>query len=348
VGAITETGVLQVRLTVRLCTAIYYSERFPEVSELARRALELAHQTGQAEAIGWALYARFWDGLAPERAEQAAEAMGELRPIAEQTRSVELYSESTMIGCYDFLRQGRPDLLKAALERNRARIDANGIPIYRWFAEALRTVVTVTEGRFEDAEPMIAELARSGAALDPHDLVRYAALPMLQLRHHQGRFGELVEPLRMIVTNNPGLPLWRGVLLEALAAAGQHDEAEALLAELAVEDFRWLRRDVNWLWAMSAISAACVELGNEATAAILHTRLTEIPSQSVVCGPALGFFGPVGRFIAPLATLIGRSEEATEEFARTIDRLEAVGAIPLAEATRAQRDRLLSHAETSS
>ena len=46
------------------------------------------------------------------------------------------------------------------------------------------------------------------AGMRPHD-PRYAALPMVQMRHHQGRMGELIEPLRMIVANNPGLPLWR-------------------------------------------------------------------------------------------------------------------------------------------
>ena len=160
--------------------------------------------------------------------------------------------------------------------------------------------------------------------------------------------GELVEPLRMIVATNPGLPLWRGVLLEGLAAAGDREEARRLLTDLAVEDFAWLRRDVNWLWAMTAITSACVELRDVRVAAVLHSLLSAIPEQSVVCGPALGFFGPVGRYLAPLAALIGRFDEADERFQEAIKALEHVGAIPLAEATRAQRDRLLSRAETSS
>jgi hypothetical protein len=348
VAALPEASGLRVRLLARLCTAIYYADRFPEVPRLADLGQEMARDCGEEDALGWAHYIRFWDGLAPDNADTAREALRQLRPIAGRTKSLELASESTMVQWYGLLRTGRPDLLALELERKRELIDRTGIPIYRWFADAIGAVLAVTAGRFEDAATMIAGVARSGAAIDPHDLPRFATIPMIQLRHHQGRLGELVEPLRTVVGGNPGLPLWRGILLEALTAAGAADEAAGLLDELAEDDFAWLRRDVNWLWAITAISSACVALRQVGVAEVLYRLLSGIPEQSVVCGPALGFFGPVRRYLAALAALTGRSLEADEHFSAAISQLREVGAVPLADATRAQRDSLRARVETTS
>ncbi len=348
VAAVPEASGVRVRLLARLCTAIYYSDRFSEVPRIADLALAIARDCGEEDALGWAQYIRFWDGLAPGNADTAREALRELRPIARRTKSLELASESTMVQWYGLLRMGRPDLLALELERNRQVIDRAGIPIYRWFADAIGAVLAVTAGRFEDAEAMIADVARSGAAIDPHDLPRFATIPMIQLRHHQGRLGELVEPLRSVVASNPDLPLWRGILLEALTAAGAVEEATALLEELAGDDFAWLRRDVNWLWTITAISSACVALRQVGVAEVLYGLLSAIPEQSVVCGPALGFFGPVRRYVAALAALTERAVEAEEHFGAAVSQLREVGAVPLAHATRAQRDGLLSSVETTS
>jgi DNA-binding SARP family transcriptional activator len=338
---------LRIRLLARLCTAIYYSERFDEVPAIAQRTYELALADGDEDALGWAYYTRFWAALEPGAVEESKLAMSRLAPIAASTNSLELTSETAMVQWYGMLRAGRPDLLAVELESSRERIVRTGIPIYRWFADAMGAVLAVTQGRLDEAEAMIVEVARSGGAIDRHDLPRFATIPMLQLRHHQGRLGELIEPLRVVVANNPGLPLWRAVLLEALAASGATDEARALLGDLAAQDFGWLRRDVNWLWAMAATSSACVMLGEREVAGVVYRLLSEVPAQSVVCGPALGFFGPVQRYIAPLAAMIGRPQEADERFRGAIAELERAGARPLAAATRAQLDALEIGAETS-
>jgi hypothetical protein len=336
-----SAGAVRVRLLARLCTAIYYSERFDEVPLMAARALELATHDGSDEALGWAQYAQFWAGLEPDGVARARAAMDTLSPIAARTASFELASESAMVQWYGLLRSGRPDLLKAELERDGPRIVNSGIPIYRWFADAIGAVIAVTEGRFDEAEAMIGQVAQSGAAIDQHDLPRFATIPMLQLRHHQGRMGELVDALRFVVQNNPGLAVWRFVLLESLATAGADGEARGLLAELAVDGFTWLRRDVNWLWAITAASSACAMLRDVAAAAVLYELLAAVPAQSVVCGPALGFLGPTSRYLAPLAAVNGSLDVAEAHFDEAIAALERAGAEPLAQATRMQRSQFL-------
>jgi DNA-binding SARP family transcriptional activator len=334
-----DADAVRVRLMARLCTAIYYSERFDEVPGLAEHTLRLARSTSDEDALGWGLYARFWAGLQPDGVRQAATAANRLTEIARRSASTELTLEASVVEWYSLLRGGHPDLVAEQIEQRREEILETGIPIFRWFAEAISTMLAVTAGHFEQAERMIPQLVESGAAIDPHDLPRFATIPLVQLRHHEGRLGELVGPLRAVVAANPDLPLWRAVLLDALVAAGERTEARRLLADLAKEDFGWLRRDVNWLWATTSAASACVALGNARVARGLYDLLSLVPEQSVVAGPALGFYGPVSGYLGPLAALLGRGQAAERHYAEALGQLERVGAQPLAASLRAQHER---------
>jgi DNA-binding SARP family transcriptional activator len=329
-----DAVVVRVRLMARLCSAIYYSERFDEVKELSERALALARSSPDEDARGWAEYARFWAALEPGGVRQAVAAASRVTDISRRTDSVELAMEAAMVEWYSTLRVGRPDLVAEQIEARRQDITDTGIPIFSWFADAISAMLAVTQGRFEQAEPMIPRLAEAGAAIDPKDLSRFAAMPLIQLRHHQGRFGELVGPLRTVVDANPDLPVWRAVLADALVAAGEQDEGAALLSELAADRFARLRRDVNWLWAITSAAEACVGLADEAVAQGLYELLSAVPEQSVVAGPALGFYGPISRHLGLLAATVGDERSAERHFAQALAQLERAGAEPLAAEVR--------------
>ena len=338
----------RVRLLTRLCSAIYYSERFDEVGELSELALRLA--SGDAvedEALGWAHYARFWAALRPEGVGEAAEAVEQVASIAARVGTLELGTESMLVEWYSLLQRGRPDLVATQLAERRDAVHATGVPIYRWFVEAIAAMLAVVQGRGEDAERAIAEVMASGAAIDAWDLPRFGAIPLVQLRRDQGRESELVDPLRHVVENNPGLPLWKSILLQALVGTGEIEEAQALLEVLAREDFSWLRRDVNWPWAMAAASESCVALGCRPAAEILYGLISPLPEQSVVAGPALGFHGPLDRYLGLLAGLLGRPEEAERHFTAALRLLDIGGVPALAAATRLDRARALSLAGIS-
>jgi DNA-binding SARP family transcriptional activator len=332
----------RVRLLARLCSAIYYSDRFDEVGSLSNQALELAtREAVDDEALGWAHYACFWAALRPEGVSIAASEVEELVAIRSRAGSLELDCESTLVEWYSLLQRGRPDQVAARLAERREAIHAMGMPIYRWFLEAISAVLAVVQGRGPDAERFIEQATTFAAAVDAHDLARYAALPLLQLRRDQGREAELVEPLRFVVANNPGLPMWRSILLLFLVGAGETEEAQDLLAELARDRFDCLPRDVNWPWAMVAASESCVALDAGPVAEVLYGLISPLPAQSVVAGPALGFHGPLDRYLGPLAALLGRHEAAEVHFAAALDVLDRGGARPLAAATRLDHARAL-------
>ena len=333
----------RVRLLARLCSAIYYSpERFKEVGGLSQEALELAIRAEvDDEALGWAHYACFWAALRPDGVLTAAAEIDELVTIRSRAGSVELDGESTLVEWYSLLQRGRPDEVAARLAERRDAFQAMGVPIYRWFVEAISAVLAVAQGRGADAERFIEQAMAFASAIDAHDLTRYAALPLLQLRRDQGRETEFVDGVRFVVANNPGLPLWRSILLLFLVGAGETDEARDLLSEMASDGFDYLPRDVNWPWAITATSEACVALEARPVAEILYGLLAPLPAQSVVAGPALGFHGPFDRYLGPLAALLGRREAAETHFAAALVVLDRGGARPLAAATRLDYARAL-------
>jgi hypothetical protein len=337
----SDAHLLRSRVLTRLCSAIYYSPAFELVPGLSDEAVGLARESGHQEALGWALFSRFWASLRPDGASETTETAEEITRIANRVQSVDLACESIVTGSYALLRRGRPDEVATLIDRRRDAMVGTGIPVYRWFADAMAAMLAVVAGRGEEAERLIAQATTSALAVDAQDGARFGVLPLVRLRFDQGRGGELVEPLRAVVDSNPGLPCWRGPLAQALVARGELEEGQALLTELELDDFAIWPRDVNWLMAMAAAVEACVALGDRRIAGTLYRLLSQLPAQSIIAGPALAYHGPLERYLAPLAALCAPDAEAQELFAVAIEHLDVVGAQPLAAASRRDHARAL-------
>ncbi len=334
-------NALRARVLSRLCSALYYGDRFDRVPALSEEAVRRARASGEEEAIGWALFSSFWVSLRPEGVSETMAISDEIMRIAGRTKSIALGCEATITKGYALLRRGRPDELGALLARRRETLLGTGMPVYRWVVDAIDATLAVACGRGEAAEQQIHAAVASAVAVDGQDAARFGAIPLERLRHDQGRGGELVPSLRAVVANNPGLGCWQAILVHALVAAGENREAQQRLRQLAAGDFGGWKRDVNWLWGMTAATEACVVLGDIETAGTLHRLLAELPDQSVQAGPVLAYHGPLHRYIAPLAALLGREQEAEERFNAAIDQLDVTGARPLAAATRRDHARAL-------
>lgn len=336
-----DENSLRARLLSRLCSALYYGDRFDAVPGLSEEAVRRARASGDEEAVGWALFSSFWVSLRPEGVAKTAAIAEEIMGIASRTQSVGLGCEATVTKAYALLRRGRPDEVEALLARRRAALLATGMPVYRWVLDAIDATLAVAHGDGEEAEQRIRAAVASAVAVDGQDAARFGMIPLERLRHDQGRGGELVATCRAVVASNPGLGCWRAILIHALVAAGETDEAQLLLRSLATDDFGAWKRDVNWLWGMSAATEACIVLVDAETAATLYRLLSPLPDQSIQAGPVLAYQGPLHRYVAPLAALLGRDEEAEEKFHAAIDNLDAVKARPLAAATRRDHARAL-------
>ncbi|MFF7992329.1 hypothetical protein ACFZDG_21350 [Kitasatospora xanthocidica] len=128
------------------------------------------------------------------------------------------------------------------------------------------------------------------------------------IRAAQGRLGEFVPQARQL-TEEYG-PLVADLLAAALCAAGQQDEARAVLARLGPLRTDYLRTVLATFRAM-----ATVALGERQRAEELYTVL--LPHRDAP-PPAAGFtlaIRPVAYTLGELARLLGRDAEAAAHFA---------------------------------
>ncbi|MGW4897542.1 BTAD domain-containing putative transcriptional regulator [Kitasatospora sp. NPDC004240] len=164
------------------------------------------------------------------------------------------------------------------------------------------------EGRCEDAERLYTEatagMARQGS---PH-AGGFLLIATATVRVAQGRLDELVPRARRLVEEY-GPPM-ADLLAAALCAAGQRDEARAVLARVGP-----LRPDYLLTVLATFRAMAVVALGERERADELYTTL--LPHRDAP-PPSAGFtlaVRPVAYTLGELARLLGRDAEAAAHFA---------------------------------
>ncbi|MER7755769.1 BTAD domain-containing putative transcriptional regulator [Kitasatospora sp. NPDC097643] len=162
------------------------------------------------------------------------------------------------------------------------------------------------EGRGEDAEELYAEatagMARQGS---PH-ADGFLRIATATIRAAQGRLGEFVPQARRLAEEYGTAD----VLAAALCAAGQQDEARAVLTRV-----RPLRTDYLLTVLATFRATAAVALGEKERAEELYRTL--LPHRDAP-PPAAGFtlaIRPVAHTLGELARLLGREAEAAAHFA---------------------------------
>ncbi|MFE9428750.1 BTAD domain-containing putative transcriptional regulator [Kitasatospora sp. NPDC006697] len=165
------------------------------------------------------------------------------------------------------------------------------------------------EGRSEDAEDLYAEataaMARQGS---PH-ADGFLQIALATIRAAQGRLGEFVPQARQL-TEEYGPPM-ADLLAAALCAAGQQDEARAVLARVVPLRTDYLLKVFATFRAMAAVALGEQERADELYTILLPYRDAPPPSSGFTLA-----IRPVAYTLGELARLLGREAEATAHFAR--------------------------------
>ncbi|WP_051971134.1 BTAD domain-containing putative transcriptional regulator [Kitasatospora azatica] len=164
------------------------------------------------------------------------------------------------------------------------------------------------EGRSEDAEELYAEAAAGMARQGSPHADGFLQVALATIRAAQGRLGEFVPQARKLAEEYG--PLVADLLAAALCAAGQQDEARAVLARLGP-----LRTDYLLTVLATFRATAVVALGDQDRAEELYSTL--LPYRAAP-PPSSGFtlaIRPVAYTLGELALLLGREAEATAHFA---------------------------------
>jgi tetratricopeptide (TPR) repeat protein len=154
----------------------------------------------------------------------------------------------------------------------------------------------------------------------------------------QGRLEEIEPALPGILARNPN-GLTRAVAAHLYCELGRLEQAEALLARDAANDFADIPYEVAWLTAMTGYARVAAETRSARAAQYLYDRLA--PWRAHIDCPGNTVNGSVARYLGLLAAALGRLDAAETHFNEALRAHERIQAPYWIATTRLEKAQML-------
>jgi DNA-binding SARP family transcriptional activator len=312
-------SLIRVRLLARLAAAARDDPLSDRRVRVGEEALRIARRSGDPETIAAAVEGRWLAVEGPDR-----HLTGEGVDVGD-----ELISLGHQIGDTERVYAGHDHRLHCLwVLADRAgvdvELDALGTladelrqPTHHWSVRTGRTMVALMEGRFDQAEQLIAETHTVGERAVSWNVVSHR-LALFVLRREQGRLAELEDTIRRSVHEYPRLPRFGCAVAHLYAELGREQEVRAQLRSLLSGDLAHEQRDAEWLFGMSLLADPCRRLGDQDAAKQMYSML--LPYERLYAQvPVESVFGSVARGLGVLATALGRLDDGERHFEVAIE-----------------------------
>jgi class 3 adenylate cyclase/DNA-binding CsgD family transcriptional regulator len=311
-------GVLAVELTFTADNA----RRFA----LTRDATAVARRVGDPAALARVLASCHWGARDPDNLDELLTWADELVTLGHKLGDPEVAMWGHLCRHDDLLEQGETIAAAAALLAAGEIAERLHQPLAAWRVTARSAGDAIVNGRLTDAEQLIEATCRLSreAAVDESFVSGIHAAHMFVLRREQGDLGEMASTLVELTQCQPKLSLWSAWLAVAAAETGRADEARRRLADLAVDQFAPVRRDLFWLFTLSSLASVAAAVGDRAHAGFLYDALAPYAGRVVSHGPFS--WGPVDLELALLAQATDQPDLAAAHFAAAAQLCERIDA----------------------
>jgi DNA-binding winged helix-turn-helix (wHTH) protein/tetratricopeptide (TPR) repeat protein len=343
-GLPRSPSALRARVMARLAVALYHiPDSLDRRRSLSGEAVAMAERSGDASAHLAALYSRHWAIWGPDNFEDRLEAAEAMIRLARQAGDREMALHGHRFHLLDSLERG--DLVAVDIDLAACGDLAAALrqPYYLWYAEYLRSMRTLLEGRVADAERLANQALAIGQRAQSRNVEHLYGGQMLWIRREQGRLLEMEPILRGLVDQFPSLPSWRSGLAFVLAESGRIDDARMQFDMLAARDFTDMPRNAFWMVAMTRIADTCAVLGDARRARTLYDILTPYGGRCVEASLGAACLGSVQQSLGRLAATMQRWDDAIGHFEAALAVNAALGAPHLiAHTQRVYADMLLA------
>ena len=311
-------------LLATLAAELTFTGDLPRIRRLATEATDMARRLGDPAALLRVLNTTFLSQCVPDgfdrtlAASKEAVALSEVvrDPIARYWAWMNRFQAATS----DLDREG----FETATRQANALAEELGQPYLQSLVVVAECCQAMLAGDPDRAEVLANEAFRLGAESgQPDALVGFVTI-LAGIRAHQGRVDEMLPIIEQAASENAGFAAFDAAHATFLCEVGRFADAQALLDAARAVDFHRDVVDYTWLTHTTLWAETAAWLGDVAAAATLHERLAPFESQAVNTG--VSFTGTVGLYLARLAAVLGRHDDAEELFRRTDARLRAVGA----------------------
>jgi class 3 adenylate cyclase len=220
-------------------------------------------------------------------------------------------------------------------------------PAHLWHVPGLKAMRAMVDGRFADAEPLIAEALAAGTRAEETVAEQFHGIQLallMRLRRSEADdagLGQLVAGLAELAERFPAIPAWRCSLAATHAELGHENEARAAFETLAAGDFAELPLDSQWSISLALLAEAAVFLEDVPRSRVLYEHLLPFDGLNIVAGRAAACYGPVARILGTLAAVDGRSDAADRHFTAGLAMSDRMGNRPFSALGRYQLARVL-------
>ena len=332
---------LRARVMARLAGALRDQRSRERMDALSGEAVSIARRIGDPSTLAYALDGRLgailWPENPTERLAIAEEALQLAEATGDRERAVQArYYRNGMT----MLELGDIAAVEDELETIQAMADELRQPAQRWLVTVTRATLAVFQGRFVEAERLMAEALAQGQLAQSADAVLSHVVQQFMLRWQRGAFDGLRELLERSIRDYPARPMFRCMLAMLDADEARRPDALRQLEAIAADDYAALPLDNEWLFSMGFLAEAAHRLRTPEHAATMYELLEpyagrNASSADVICT------GSVSRFLALAASTMNRWDDAAEHFEAALAMNARMGGLPWVARTQLDYARAL-------
>lgn len=354
-GGLGEDGspALRARVMSRLAQELYHTGRFEPAEELSARAVTLARRTEDDAVVVASFDGRMWALNRPEGLGDRLRLADEMVERAARAGDRELETTARVWRCAAELELGRVDDLDADLAALDAMAGEVRVPSLLFRVSTLRTTRVLMAGEHAAGLALAEETHRIGAAAEPENAEQVFRAQLIAPFRDQGLLASVAPLVDEMLATYAAVPGWRAAGAFVLGEAGELERAAVLLAELAVDGFAGIPRDLAWMQAHAYLAELVARLhaapvlpapldgGRLFEAAqALHDLLAPFADRNVSLWD-IASDGAVARRLGLLCRVLGRDGEEEAHLRAAVAFDDRTGQRPAAARSRVELARTL-------
>lgn len=318
---------LRAKLMARLSGALRDYPSRERRASLSAQAVAIARDLGHPATLAYALDGRYCAIMWPENPPERLEIANEIVELANQVGDQERAIMGRLYRAIANMELGRMMEVEAELKLTAAQATQLRQPAQLWMSAASLADVALFQGRFDEAEQLIADALRLGERAQSRDSVLSHRLQLFVFHRETGA-GEDVEALIAdAVARFPARPVFKCALAYIHAASGRASLAQATLEQLAGQDFAAIQRDNEYLFSLALLADVADTLGDIHAAQVLYDLLLPYADLNA-CNLDEIATGSVSRSLGILAATAARWEDAFRQLETAVRHNNEMGALP--------------------
>jgi tetratricopeptide (TPR) repeat protein len=321
-------SVLRVQVVWALIRAQGHEMNETVLGALAENAIAMARRLQDPAALYSALNAGTQALRRPDQIRQRLTLRDEAVEVAAASGDTSSLLDAIMYRTIDLLALAEIDALDAGLATMEEVVEEIGEPFFEYCMLNLRTMRSLLDGRFEEAEAFAHGAMDCSQKMTVDKAEGVYGLQMFSIRRLQGQLESLAPVIRHFVATHSAAESWRPGLALIYSEIGDEESARSEFEALAEAGFGNLPKDSLWLTCQSYLADVCAFLGDSARAGELYDILKPYGQQAVVVGNSITCNGAVSRSLGRLAAVLQDWERAEEHFNHAIAFNEKLGAAP--------------------